>query len=205
MSELEKMQNQISDLYQLLAIVRLRNDANSEDATSKFGVFVDPFLDDDMRDAGLEQSAAIVDGELTLPLNADIAELTLPNQNTLTLPYALENLLVQEMQTGSMRVNPYQAFEPVPASVSLTPSVDHWTQTNTRWTSTITQRFWWARFSWWRNRTVFNTRVEAVNRQTTNAQFLRSRWVHFSIQGFGPGESLNTVTFDGVSVTTEAQ
>lgn len=205
MSELEKMQNQISDLYQLLAIERLRNDANSEDATSKFGVFVDPFLDDDMRDAGIEQSAAIVDGELTLPLNADIAELTLPNQNTLTLPYALENLLVQEMQTGSMRVNPYQAFEPVPASVSLTPSVDHWTQTNTRWTSTITQRFWWARFSWWRNRTVFNTRVEAVNRQTTNAQFLRSRWVHFSIQGFGPGESLNTVTFDGVSVTPEAQ
>ena len=199
------MQNQISDLYQLLAIERLRNDANSEDATSKFGVFVDPFLDDDMRDAGIEQSAAIVDGELTLPLNADIAELTLPNQNTLTLPYALENLLVQEMQTGSMRVNPYQAFEPVPASVSLTPSVDHWTQTNTRWTSTITQRFWWARFSWWRNRTVFNTRVEAVNRQTTNAQFLRSRWVHFSIQGFGPGESLNTVTFDGVSVTPEAQ
>ncbi len=205
MSELEKMQNQISDLYQLLAIERLRNDANSEDATSKFGVFVDPFLDDDMRDAGIDQSAAIVDGELTLPLNADIAELTLPNQNTLTLPYALENLLVQEMQTGSMRVNPYQAFEPVPASVSLTPSVDHWTQTNTRWTSTITQRFWWARFSWWRNRTVFNTRVEAVNRQTTNAQFLRSRWVHFSIQGFGPGESLNTVTFDGVSVTPEAQ
>jgi hypothetical protein len=36
------MQRQISGLFQLVAIERLRNDANITDPTSKLGVFVDP-------------------------------------------------------------------------------------------------------------------------------------------------------------------
>lgn len=50
MNDLEKMKKGISDLYALVAQERLKNDANSRDPTSKKGMFVDPFFDDDMRD-----------------------------------------------------------------------------------------------------------------------------------------------------------
>ncbi|RZM83796.1 DUF4815 domain-containing protein [Pseudoalteromonas rubra] len=201
MSELEQMQSQISDLYQLLAIERLRNDANSEESSSKFGVFVDPFIDDDMRDAGIEQTAAIVDGELILPLSADIVELPLPTGNVLTLPYELEDVLAQTKQTGSMKVNPYQAVEPIPATVRLSPSVDHWTQTSRSWTSPITRRFDIGRGL--RRLTRTRTSTQVLRRTTRQAQFMRSRWVNFTISGFGPQETLDRVTFDGIRVQAQ--
>ncbi|TMN46312.1 DUF4815 domain-containing protein, partial [Pseudoalteromonas piscicida] len=84
---------------------------NIQDATSKYGVFVDPFLDDDLRDAGRAQSAAIIDGELLLPIDVEVDVLNQTSEATL-LPYELEDFLVQTSQTRSMKVNPYQAFEP---------------------------------------------------------------------------------------------
>ncbi|KZN53305.1 DUF4815 domain-containing protein [Pseudoalteromonas luteoviolacea] len=201
MSQLEQMQNQIGDLYQLLAIERLRNDANSQDPASKYGVFVDPFIDDDMRDAGIAQTAAIVDGELVLPLSADITDLPVPNGGLLTLPYELENVLEQPKQTGSMKINPYQAVEPIPATITLTPSLDHWTQTQRSWTSPITQRF--TRGGGWRTRTTQSTQTQVIGRTTRSAELLRRRWVNFSLSGFGEGEVLKRVIFDGIVVTPE--
>ncbi|MDK2594648.1 DUF4815 domain-containing protein [Pseudoalteromonas obscura] len=201
MSQLEQMQNQIGDLYQLLAIERLRNDANSQDPASKYGVFVDPFIDDDMRDAGIAQTAAIVDGELVLPLSADIAELPVPNEGLLTLPFELEDVLEQPKQTGSMKINPYQAVEPIPATITLTPSLDHWTQTQRNWTSPITRRF--TRGGGWARRTTQSTQTQVVSRTTRSAEFLRRRWVNFSLSGFGGGEALQRVVFDGIAVTPE--
>ena len=67
MSDIESMKNMILDLYYLIAQLQLKNDANASDPTAKKGVFVDPFFDDDMRDQGIEQTAAIVDNKLVLP------------------------------------------------------------------------------------------------------------------------------------------
>ncbi len=50
MNELEAMKKGINDLYALVAEEGLRSDANSRKPTTKKGVFVDPFFDDDMRD-----------------------------------------------------------------------------------------------------------------------------------------------------------
>ncbi|MBQ4814028.1 DUF4815 domain-containing protein [Pseudoalteromonas luteoviolacea] len=203
MSQLEHMQTQIGDLYQLLAIERLRNDANSQDPASKYGVFVDPFIDDDMRDAGIEQTAAVVDGELVLPLQAEIFQLQVPNGRALTLPYELEDILEQPKQTGSMKINPYMAFEPIPADVRLTPSVDHWTQTHTNVASSITRRFWGGRGIRVRTQTVSTTQV--VSSSTRQAEFLRRRWINFSISGFDKDEALEQLTFDGITVIPEGQ
>ncbi|WP_105168538.1 DUF4815 domain-containing protein [Pseudoalteromonas sp. T1lg23B] len=199
MLDLQNMQRQIGDLYQLLAIERLRNDANSQDPASKYGVFVDPFLDDDLRDQGREQSAAIIDGELTLPVDAIVSALNA--SSTELLPYELEDVLTQPKRTGQMKVNPYQAFEPVPAEVTLSPNVDHWTVTTQRWSSPITRRF---NRGGGRIRRI-STRVETqrVGVQTQQVEFLRPRTVRFSISGFGPGEELETVLFDGITLTAE--
>jgi hypothetical protein len=75
MNELEAMKKGINDLYALVAEERLRSDANSREPTTKKGVFVDSFFDDDMRDQGISQSAAIVNKELILPIDVTIADI----------------------------------------------------------------------------------------------------------------------------------
>ncbi|WDE04668.1 DUF4815 domain-containing protein [Thalassomonas viridans] len=222
MATLEEMQQQISDLYDLVAIERLRNDANAEEPAAKLGVFVDPFLDDDMRDSGLAQTAAIIDGELMLPVDVSVTDLPLPSDDRpVTLNYQLEAILEQTMKTGKMKVNPYQAFSPIPATVKLTPAVDHWTQTTRVWTSPVTRwitRGWrrvWRRvwnpstrtwdWGWgWGSRTTRSDSVQTVSVSSTEAEFLRVRQVNFEITGFGPGEKLEQLMFDGSDITSGA-
>ena len=212
MSALEDMQQQIGNLYELLAIERLRSDANAEEPAAKLGVFVDPFLDDDMRDAGLAQSAAIIDGELMLPVEVQVTDLALPSDDRpVTLTYQLETVLEQPMKTGKMKVNPYQAFSPVPATVKLTPAVDHWTQTTQVWTSPITRwinlgwrRFWSNRWGW-RWGTTRRDSVQTVAVSSRAAEFLRVRQVNFQINGFGPGETVTQLMFDGADITSGAR
>jgi hypothetical protein len=60
MADIEAIKNMILDLYYLMSQERLKNDANASDPSTKKGIFVDPFFDDDMRDQGIEQTGAIV-------------------------------------------------------------------------------------------------------------------------------------------------
>ncbi|VFM97351.1 MAG: protein of unknown function (DUF4815) [Candidatus Kentron sp. G] len=191
MSDLQTMRSSIQDLYSLIAIERLRNDANASDPAAKLGIFVDPFLDDDMRDQGMEQTAAIVDEELTLPIQASVAD-ALQITDPQTLAYELVPVLEQPARTGEMKINPYQAFEPMPARVRLSPGTDRWTTVITRWSSPITRRFWGRR------RTT--TGIQVIARSTEVSETLRSRRVAFRVDGFGPGETVVSITFDGVSV-----
>ena len=207
MVELESMQQQISDLFDLVAIERLRNDANLEEPVAKKGVFVDPFIDDDLRDQGVAQTAAIIDGELILPIGGDIEQIGESMTSAQTLPYVLEPILVQAMKTGSMKVNPYQAFEPIPAQVTLSPRFDRWTQFNNIWTSQVTRRFvWrgWGRWGGWNGwGTRVTTRTQELSRTSQQVQFLRQRSVNFTLSGFGPNETLTSLVFDGITLTAE--
>lgn len=55
-TRLEKM---LIDVYDLVAQERLKNDISSREvAARKLGLFVDPFIDDDLRDQGIAQTAA---------------------------------------------------------------------------------------------------------------------------------------------------
>lgn len=133
------MQRQIADLYDLMALERLRVDANIREPAAKKGLFVDNFLDDDLRDQGVAQTGAVVAGVLTLPITAS-SQHAKDNGNVLiTLDYTLTPVVEQLARTGAL-INPYQAFEPVPARVTLDPAVDQFTVTNTTWASDITER-----------------------------------------------------------------
>lgn len=198
-SELTAMQRQIADLYDLMALERLRVDANIREPAAKKGLFVDNFLDDDLRDQGVAQTGAIVAGVLTLPITAS-AQHAKENGNALiTLDYTLTPVIEQLARTGSMKINPYQAFEPVPARVTLNPAVDQFTVTNTTWASDVTERL--VIGSGVLEQVVEIRRSEQVLVSSSEeVQFLRSLNVAYRVEGFGPGEALAQLRFDGIGI-----
>jgi hypothetical protein len=204
-NKIEKFGAQIDDLLELVAQERLRTDMDSRQRTSKRGVFVDPFFDDDMRDNGIGQTGAILEESLQLPIATDVETVSLGDE-PLLLPYEEETVIDQPLCTGEMKINPYQAFEPLPALMEITPAIDRFTRIETEWTSPETRQLVFWRF-WWQGNPVTpgtTETIELVNTEFTEAQFLREIEVTFSLEGFGPGENLETLTFDGVEVAPVA-
>lgn len=202
-SELTAMQRQIADLYDLMALERLRVDANIREPAAKKGLFVDNFLDDDLRDQGVVQTGAVVAGVLTLPITASALHAKDNGNALLTLDYTLTPVIEQLARTGSMKINPYQAFEPVPARVTLNPAVDQFTVTNTTWASDVTERL--ITGSGVLEQVVETRRSEQVLASSSEeAQFLRSLNVAYRVEGFGPSEALAALRFDGIGISQPA-
>lgn len=201
MDELQGMRSLVFDLFDLVAQERLLNRISLNDPAAKRGVFVDPFNNDNLRDAGITQNLAIIDGELMLPIAADVHAIGTDITTPQLLPYTLEPIIDQPLKTGSMLVNPYQAFEPLPATMQLAPNVDFWTQQNVVWTSDVTRRFVQGVGN--RSTVTTSSGVEVVATTERAAEFLRPIQVGFTLKGFGAGEMLQTLTFDGIAVTPE--
>lgn len=238
MNELNAVNTRIDTLFALVAEERLALNLTQMDSTAKKGVFTDPFLDDDLRDQGLEQSGAIFDGELTLGVEVAVHSQTLSAPATLDARVLIEIdetvgpeelVISQELRTGSMKVNPYDAFSPLPGVAALFPAVDFWTDFQTNWLSPVTRQFseelwtnpqtrdrWVERClkgkqcnldQWIRSHTIVvanevinKAEVEKVGTRYVDLQTLRPIEVRFELAGFGPGEVLNSVFFDGQSV-----
>lgn len=197
MATLEAMGERIDDLYALTAQQRLLTNASINEPTSKLGVFVDPFLDDDLRDQGLLQTAAIVDGDLTLPVEATVFSFNI-NDTIQTLP--INNIyfpvIEQTGQTGSMKINPYMAFDPLPSPVTLTPAQDFWSIIGVRQLPVITRIFGSG------PRLVSRTSSTiTITQSTTLLEMLRPITIRFLLTGFGPLEILEHVYFDGIEMT----
>jgi hypothetical protein len=193
MADIENLKNVVLDLFFLVSQLQLKNDANASDPSTKKGIFVDPFFDDDMRDQGIEQTGAIVDQCLMLPVRAEIYDLA-KDEKVYMLPYVLEPIISQELQTGSMKVNPYCAFDPIPADVKITLNVDHWTEIETQWLSPITQCF--LRIG--RGGTVSSDQL--ISSEKRNAEFMRQLTQQVRIDGLKPGEVISEIKFDGISI-----
>jgi len=193
--EQRRLDNVILDLAEL----RLSTSAHGLDSGIKKGIFADPFLNDSVRDAGRPQTAAIVRGSLQLPITPTVHQLGagLPERTAPAHGYRV--VLAQTMRTGSMNVNPYMAFDPVPAAVVLTPNVDRWTDVTTQWASPITERLYTGSGSemWFSGR---STSSRVLSESSTALETLRAITVRFDLKGWGPGEGLGNVTFDGLAV-----
>ena len=198
--QLERMRSLIVDLFDLVAVERLKTDISSREPSSKRGVFVDPFIDDDLRDQGLTQTAAIVNGTLQLPIAPTVYLAPTNNTQDWMLPYTEAIILEQTRQTGSSKINPYQAFDPIPAAVTLTPAVDRFTVIDTIWTSPGTQNFS-IRQQGLLNTVTTTTRTELLSESQRPAQFLRQISINFTLDGFDSGETLTEVKFDSITVT----
>lgn len=210
MQDLAQINSRIDYMLGLISQQRLEGSANLKEAGQKKGLFVDPFLDDTLRDQGAEQTGAIFDGELTLPV--DILGVSSPSAD-ITGPVALAispvngqtpYVILQSLRTGSMKINPYMAFTPLPAEVQLTPAVDRWTESQTQWASDETRQITtWSSLGLLVARSI-TTATEVVSTTKTPARYLRQIEVRFSVKGFGANEVLSTLAFDGIAVTPTA-
>ncbi|MGJ4942486.1 DUF4815 domain-containing protein [Bradyrhizobium sp. HKCCYLS1011] len=200
-ADLRSLETMVSDLYALVAEERLQRDVDRKEVSSKRGVFVDPLLDDDMRDQGLPQTGAIFGGLLWLPIIPTIS--ILPITGT-SLSYAPENVFEQRQITGESKINPYASFSPPPTDVTLDPSVDLWTDTKDVWTSINTSRIAWQKTNFEAG-PLIGTNVSVTDRvvssATTTEETIRQRSVGFTIHKWGYNEVLKRVTFDDIDVT----
>lgn len=203
MSDIEQMNARLDTLTDLIAQQSLTSDANSRSAAAKKGLFVDPFLNDNLRDAGLAQTAAIVNGELVLPIVSTYTRLPKDLAKPVALNANIASAIEQLARTGSMLVNPYQSFDPIPATVTLNPPSDHYTESYSSFTSDATAVMYQGSGAIsYVSGTTTTTRV--VSSTTTAAKYVRQIEVLFTIDGFSANEELKTLTFDGIAVTPVA-
>ena len=189
---LNSMRNQIQDLYSLAAKNEQRFDAMINAPTSAYNVFVDPLFDDDMRDAGIEQNALIVNQTLQLPIEDSMIETQLASEAT--LDFSHETVINQAMHTKTMQINPYQNFEPLPVVVTLNPAVDRWVDVVTRNSYSTITRIWWRTYNW----TTSYLRSSSSTTQVTAAN-LRRIQIKIHATGLGYNEPVKVI-FDGVEV-----
>lgn len=199
------LEQRVALLEQRDAANALKVNATISEPAARYDIFADPLLDDDLRDGGTPQTGAIVDGGLVLPITGESHILDWPvghasrgnNARAWTLPFVDEVMVDQPQMTACLRINPYQAFDPLPARLTLDPAVDTWTVNNTVWLSPITRRF--TRRGR-RNQVSTSRTVTEVAETSTAVVETRVRSVAFRVEGFGPGESIASATFDGVAL-----
>lgn len=217
MPQLEGLEAKVDNLFAVVSEHQLKTEAALSDPTTKRGIFVDNFENDNKRDAGVSQSAAVVDGALTLALT-NVVVLTHSMDGPQALPLnaaGIYPVIQQTLRTGCMLVNPYQAFNPIPGSARIEPATDFWTAAATTWASPVTQRFttvtevidrveslgWLTRLLYQSRDVVVSTATELLSTRVTEAEFLRPIVINFTLEGFGAGENLAQVKFDGIPVS----
>lgn len=204
MVELSQINSRIDHVLQLVARQQLASDVSLRETAEKKGLFTDAFLDDSQRDAGIAQTAAVFDGIMTLPIAATLLKADNRGANATTFLNKSEVASVQQIsKTGSMLVNPYMAFGVMPSNVTLNPSIDRWVDVQTTWTSPVTRSIVVAFYSIGLLTQVQSVSVNNVllSSQVQILSNLRQIDVEFSVSGFGPGETLASVQFDGLEVT----
>ncbi|MND16894.1 hypothetical protein D3C76_362360 [compost metagenome] len=215
MNEIEGINNRLDTLSDLVAQQKLISDAGTREAAAKKGMFVDPFIDDNQRDQGILQEAAVLGYALTLPIDGGAFAVSTDIAEPTSCAYTLEPVLQQTSRTGEMKINPYMSFAVPPKPVTLTPAVDRWTETQTTWLSPITQKFivdnrildrwhlanFGAGLPGYPSYTSSTTQTVLVSSKSSRIEHLRQIEVKFEVTGWGPGEQLASIKFDGISVT----
>ncbi|MCW2248691.1 hypothetical protein M2352_004351 [Azospirillum fermentarium] len=205
-SDVQALSGRVDALFDLVATERLKTDATAREPAGAKGLFVDPLFDNDMRDEGITQSAAVIGGELVLPVKPVFPNPLMPSGDASMLAYALEPVVKQELATGAIKVNPYDSFSPIPCKVSVTVPVDRWTQQDESWDSASVRFLRTGHFVEGISRVTSTTTVaqsvETVRQTTTAAQYLRQIPLTVTVEHLGPGEIVQALRFDGVTVAT---
>ena len=204
MDELADHRATLDAILEDQAEIRLAVDIAGRHSGIKKGLFADPMLGNGMRDAGVPQTAAILGGALRLPMTVAVTQIGQAISERQSPAHTHLAVLSQPLRTGSMKVNPYSAFDPLPADVVLAPSIDRWVQTLDQWSPTIQTVF--LRWGDTRGDNLADDEVIRETREsvrgTRTAEFLRQIDVEFTL-GFKSGETILSLTFDGLPITAQ--
>lgn len=192
MQDIAALGETLAAMRQDQAEIRLAVDISGRYSGIKKGLFADPMLSNDMRDAGQPQTALIVSGALRLPIVFEVHQIGTDITTRQSPAYQHRSALAQPARTGSMLVNPYNAFDPLPRPVTLTPAVDRWTEVH----ETLGAP---TRIGTWYTGTGAK---KVVKESTSELEYLREIPVRFDLD-FGPLETLQSLTFDGIAIEAE--
>ncbi|WP_102830733.1 DUF4815 domain-containing protein, partial [Bartonella bovis] len=195
-TEMWRYFNRVLELDRLLQLERIKSNVDSKEPVSKKGMIADPFLDDNLRDEGIEQTGAIGHGLLRLAIEPTFYHATL--NEPVTLDWENEVIIAQELMTACEKINPYQNFDPLPGTLALTPATDFWSVQRTDWLSGVTNELSMGKRPGGGRET--EVKDELVSTHQEKIDFLRQIDLNFKIEGFGKGEVLDSLTFDGVSI-----
>ncbi len=196
--EARAMHHDMLVLAEQVSKIGLRQQAAERDPASHKGYFSDNCTDRSQMDLGLNPTVAVVGGALRLPVEVSLHHINL-SQDWYTLPYTAEVIEEQPFRTGETKINPYMAFEPVPAALQLTPPAHYWTEveTETLHAQTVRMVAWNASAG----TQTLNERISASQRE---AEFIPALSVAYRAENFGPGEELETLSFDGIAIAQTA-
>lgn len=183
------IQEAIVTLMREQARQRLASEASIRNPAATNGIFVDNFDTDAQRDAGIAQTAVIVNGLLGLPIGVEIQSLSRRLSTSAphyTLEYTLEDAIAQPLATGAVTIN------------AAYPSAHSWARLEVNVAVDL-----WAGDAQEAARLFYAPTVDAAgNLLATVAEGeLRARTTSFRITGFGSGEALTGLTFGGVDIT----
>lgn len=189
---LNQLESRLAQTIDMVLLERLKSDANARSPSPALGIFTDPFWDDSKRDLGETQDAACFDGTMQIAIEPTIHEVRLPAFGM--LDYTESTLLAQDLRTACEKINPYMNFSPVPPRMSISPSSDFWTETESVTLSDVTRVFGTG------NQTRVRSAMVSETVDTTRLPFLRQIDVDFVITDLGAGEIVTELNFDGVDV-----
>ena len=192
MDRMAQLEEDNRTMRQDLAEVRLAVDISGRYSGIKKGLFADPMLDDSMRDAGQPQTGLIVGGALRLPIEITVHQIGTNITTRQSPAYTYGTSISQTARTGSMKVNPYNAFDPLPRTVTLTPAVDRWTDVYDTLKAPTLIASWYSGTG----------DKKVLTQKATQLEYLRQIDVRFDLD-FGPGEALQSITFDGLAVQAD--
>ena len=202
MRDLYALEGRLDAIVALIAQQRLEVSASLAETGFKKGILVDPFVDDSVRDQGITQTAIILAGELQLDVAVTVLQTAgdIPAPRTLAYRPSIvpdDTVIEQVLRTGAMKVNPYDAFEPIPNQVTLNPAFDAWTTTQKVQSvdKTTTESLG----------LVLQVIVMGTTTSTRALDTMRSIDVSYDIRGWEPGELVAELRFDGLQVAPTGQ
>ena len=120
-------------------------------------------------------------------------------EEDLLLPYELEPVISQEARTGFMKVNPYDAFDPIPTDITLKVAIDNWVEVKTQWLSPITNYYY--QYNWWGWEHATASSRTDVTSSTVASQYMRQATQKFTVEGLKAGEKISQILFNGIDIT----
>ena len=124
MKDIQSLQDQIKELqYNFTRLSQMQDIGAKDQTTDKTNMFVDPFLDNDLRDKGLNNNAIIMDGILTPGMNWKSK--VIREGNDITLPGTEIAKLVQDSYSKDRLVNEFDYTE-IETDIKVTPKSKRW-------------------------------------------------------------------------------
>jgi hypothetical protein len=128
MSDIQHIFEVLDNVDYNVAMLSLRDDARSfESSTDKKNLFVDAFLDDRLRDMGIEQDAIITDKTLYPYVDFESNQIQVFNSaNTIKIPWENVDYINQYNITDTTRINDVTMLDIVTPFIRLNRRVHRW-------------------------------------------------------------------------------